>query len=275
MNPPPQRKSIAPIIILLILLVDVGLAVWWWNVHQSRQAPGYNSAGLNLAAAPPPPAPTPMRGPAAAGPGSPMADPSRNFIKDPDLAGPSSLPRPQPLPGAAQAPSGNAGGGAQSSELARPGTRYLVQAAGREYFKLKKNPSFKDSATIQAWIREFRNYPDLRALDDRYNKDKDGVKFLVYMIRSDNFKAMLDKYFQTPDVQSFMKTMSASPVVIAAAKSFMEDFNVPAAIRRYAVAGAPPQQPPPTGEQAVQNLKNSPALQKYLKPQESGVPVNQ
>ena len=103
--------------------------------------------------------------------------------------------------------------------------------AERYYFSLLKVPYFQKSKTIQAWKREFKAYPDLRAVNEKYHKDHNPFSFMNQAAKSPNFHRMLGKYLNAPDIQKFMEVMAGSPAVIASAGSYMKDGAVTAVAR--------------------------------------------
>jgi len=271
------KNPTGPLLILLILLFDVGLGVWGWNVYQAKKSSArYGTASIDLTSAPVAIAALSAGAPAAArallpngSRGPELSDPSASFPARPSTAGTSS-------PSGVRQPSASAFAAAASQKAdsagrASPRTRQSVGLAAREFYRLKNDSRFRESATIRNWTRDFLSYPDLKAVNERYRSDRDPVRFLVSMFRSDNFKALLDKNFSAPDIQEFVRSMSASPTVIVAAQGFFADFNIPAAVRRLPLptqtVAAQPAPPPADGAQALDRVRNNPAIRKHLNAQ--------
>lgn len=114
--------------------------------------------------------------------------------------------------------------------------RRRVSKAVRLYYKLKDRPRFKRSKVVREWKRDFLIYPDLRAINARYQRDRDAVRFVAATVRSPNFKKMLRKYIGTPDVQAFMRIMSGSKTVSAASPAFTKDAKVASLLETLTVS---------------------------------------
>jgi len=161
---PPKKKNVAgQMLLLIIILVDVGLIILGWYIYQQRQA-RYDATGIDI---------------------SKIPDPRLEIIKD---KGGPGLAVGAPLP-AGHRPGGSPSGKGSSD------TAKQVSRAVKFYYALKKDPRFKGNTAIQEWKTEFLSYPDLKAVNDRYAKDGDPVRFMVGMLRSPNFKSMVAKYF--------------------------------------------------------------------------------
>lgn len=80
----------------------------------------------------------------------------------------------------------------------------------REYFTAatKKHPS------VRQYGRDWMSYPDLKKLNDDYFKDRDPVKFMYGLSKSENFGKLVKKYATDPAIRA---------VVIDAAKQAPSD----------------------------------------------------
>ncbi len=107
------------------------------------------------------------------------------------------------------------------------------------FFDLKNQPRFKNSAAIQNWKRDFLSHPDLKAVNDRYRKDGDAIRFMVDMTQSPNFQGMVKEYLGRPDARAFIRDMTAAKEVQDSADSFLEDVNIGAAVERIRSAVPP------------------------------------
>lgn len=275
-EPSPPKSPLGPMLLIVILLLDVGLLVWGWYIYQSRK-PQYSGAGLDFSRPPTPSeTPAPRALPTQADPSKDW-DITKNIVQDeegfdpspsasvpgtPGAAGRPSAPRPAGAPGSIPSPSGQC----------RPQTREKVSRAASVFFALKKDPRFRDSKVIREWKRDFLTYPDLRAVNDQYRKDKDPIRFLVGMFRSPNFVAMVKKYAATPDAQDFLKAMASSEVVVGSAKDFFKDYNMEAAVRHLPIPGADKLGAPAQAPAPGPGIRDNPALKKYLERQD-GAPA--
>jgi len=260
MPEPKPKSSIGPTALLLIILVDVGLIILGWYVHQNRKL-SYDGSGLSLSKAPETSQPAsfaPSREEKKASEGSLM------FVIKEKMRSRAA--------GAAQQ-----GAVHQAGPGASPSARSMaVRKAVLFFFDLKKDPRFKDSPAIADWKREFLSYPDLRAVDEGFKKDGDALKFMVQMVRSPNFQSMVQRHLLKPEIQTFVNEMAKSSLVADSAKTFLEDSSISSAVQSLGLlskAGAPqPEASPPQpatqvtqeGSEALKKVRESPTLKKYL-----------
>lgn len=245
MDPQTKPKSPAgPMILLVILLVDVGLIIWGWHLYQRRQE-RLDATGLNLAK--PPPAERPMASAAVPRPARPPTGPERYVLQEP------SAP-----PGAGPAGRAAPAGTRSASSSERSGT---IRAAVRAYYALKKDPRFSRSEAILAWKAEFLSHADLRAINARYQKDRDALRFMVDMTRSANFRAMLKKHALEGDITAFIREMASRPQVAASAPHFLRDPGVSSAAKELGLGAAART---PEGAEAVRRIQAGPGLRKLL-----------
>jgi hypothetical protein len=255
---PPKKKNVAgQMLLLIIILVDVGLIILGWYIYQQRQA-RYDATGIDISKIPDPRLEIPI-------PVAPVKKGPKSFepfiIKD---KGGPGLAVGAPLP-AGHRPGGSPSGKGSSD------TAKQVSRAVKFYYALKKDPRFKGNTAIQEWKTEFLSYPDLKAVNDRYAKDGDPVRFMVGMLRSPNFKSMVAKYFAREEIQSFVGAMTSSPDVMNSAPAFMKEPEVESAAKSLRLA---PQQgsaaPPAKGStQAIERMRENPELKKLLEVGES------
>lgn len=250
MDAPPKPKSpVGPMILLIVLLVDVGLIIWGWHLYQRRQE-SLDASGLNFSKPPPPEKPAAVAAVPRALP-SPPAGPERYVVQEP--AGLSET-----------APSGGAAA-ARPTSPSSPEKNRAIKAAVRAYYALKKDPRFSRSKAIQAWKQEFLSHPDLRAINARYQKDRDALRFMVDMTRSANFRAMLKKYALDADITAFIRSMASQSQVAASAPHFLADPGVSSAARELGLGAAEKSAAAmPDSSEALRKLKENPGLRKLL-----------
>jgi len=261
----PKRPSNAagPMLLLVIILVDIGLVVIGWHIHEQRKAE-YSLAGLDLAAPPKPRTYAPSAAPPAPAPRS---------------AGPEIISGPPAsvIPGKAEGQSAPARAEAGPRSAAGP----WMDKAQDAYYQLKKSQRFRNSRVILDWKREFLSHGDLAAIDARYRRDGDAARFLKDMVRSASFRQMLGRYIGMPDMQAFIKELAEKPAVMAAGSGVLDDRAVMDTVKSIQVPGLPPvsrlmdlgRQIDGAGAKntsdAIGKMKSNPALQKML--QEPGV----
>ncbi|HVE12129.1 MAG TPA: hypothetical protein VNI01_01930, partial [Elusimicrobiota bacterium] len=125
-------------------------------------------------------------------------------------------------------------GGGRKAAASRPapalerGAQSRVQAA---YLSVLRRPQYLWSPTVNAWAREFRSYPDLRAIDDRYTKDGDAMAFLSDMVRSPNFQAMAARYLVQADVRAFLTDLLRQPEIASSVPALAQDDGLKGAAR--------------------------------------------
>lgn len=209
-------------VILLILLADVGIAVFAWHLYQSRKS-SVDSSGLDLSKAPE--ISQPLRLPPESLPPEPRSSmqyliPDRRPVRGPAPSGQEP----------SQAGAGR-GGGASGPQDA------VVTKALRVYYGLKKSPRFRGSRAIAEWQKEFLSYPDLKAINDEYQKDRDPLRFLAHMARSPNFQGMALKYLSHPDLRQFLAAMAGSEEVGGAAGVFLKEPAILSSVKGLGLLG--------------------------------------
>lgn len=201
MTGPPEKPQslLVPLALLLFLLVDAGLIIWGWHLYQGKKEK-YDAFGFDLKTPPPASAhpaealparaPVPKKGPLGR---------LKYLVKDKQTKRtPATRGRKEIV----------------SAARSRPiEERRKVRRATLFFFNLKNQPRFKNSQTILGWKREFLSHSDLKAVNDRYRKDGDAVRFMV--------------------------DMTASEEVQDSADSFLEDVNIGAAVERIRSAVPP------------------------------------
>ncbi|MBI3299417.1 MAG: hypothetical protein HYZ75_14715 [Elusimicrobia bacterium] len=245
-----EKSSFGPGLVLVILLVDVGLLIWGWHLYQRRQE-RLDDAGLNFNRAP-------------------EADVVKDYVPDEPEA-PSGIdryvkkeslggdPAPRTAPPAAGTADPKSG---PAAPPALPTTLTVTEKAVSYYYQLKRNPRFKNSRAIQGWKKDFLSYPDLKALNDGWKKNRDPIRFLVGMVKSPNFRTMTGKYLSHPDLQAFVKEMAGSPSVIASAPAFLADKNIKGAVGGLNLGAAAG--PMKDSASALGAAKSNPALKGIL-----------
>lgn len=249
---PPEEKNVAgQMLLLIVILADVGLIIFGWYIYQQRQAK-YDATGIDISK-------VPDSGPVVPVPVEPTKKGPKSFedliIKDKGDPGPAvGVTSP-----AGARPEGRPSGKDPSE------TGKKVARAVRFYYALKKDPRFKDNKAIQEWKADFLSYPDLRAVNERYAKDGNPVRFMVGMLRSPNFKGMITKYFARAEIQDFVGAMTSSPDVMSSAPIFMKEPEVESAAKSLGLAPQGDAAPPAKdSSQAIQRMQENPALKKLL-----------
>lgn len=253
------KSLIGPTALLVIFLIDVGLIILGWYVHQNRKR-SYDGSGLSLSKTP-----ESQQQPRTF---TPLAE---ETVDEDRL----SLVVKEPLrrkkrPGASQAPSADPG------TRIPPENRNIVRKAVLFFYDLKKDPRFKNSPAIAEWKREFLSYPELQAADNAYRKDGDAIRFMIKMVRSPNFHSMAARHLIKPDIQTFVNEMSQTPAVTQSAPSFLQDPGVSSAAQALGILskapsaqpGQPaPEQPYPSRiQEGLKRARENPRLQDILDP---------
>ncbi|MFA5140948.1 MAG: hypothetical protein WC728_17110 [Elusimicrobiota bacterium] len=204
-----------PLWVVIVILLDVAILIVAWHIID-KKSERYDSSGFAL---PDEPQIIPGEDIIAEPPAAESRDPASYLAKVPLRPPPAAQPPPQPVrPAAAPAPR------PEPKEESRPMSGNTP--AERYYFSLLKAPYFKKSKAIQAWKREFKAYPDLRAINERYHKDHNPFTFMNQAAKSPNFQRMMGKYLHAPDIQKFLQVMAGSPAVVASAGAYMKDGTI-------------------------------------------------
>ena len=217
-----RRNRGVPRWVVIVILLDIAILIVAWDILQKKHD-RYDSSGFALSDEPKilpeedivvPPEPD------SKDPARFLDKTSRQLplavVPEQRTRQPASAPAArQPQPEEKSAPmSGNS-----------PAERY--------YFSLLKHPYFRKSKAIQAWNTEFKAYPDLRAIDEKYQRDRNPFAFMHQAAKSPNFQRMLGKYLHAPDIQKFLRAMAGSPAVVASAGTFMKDGTVTSVAREH------------------------------------------
>lgn len=203
---PPARESKAGAVLVAVAVGVSAVGVLGWHLLQNRgeEKERLDVSGFDFAAAP-----TGTR---------PVIPPTYNAPSEPA----SSLGMLKADAGM-RVVDGNTSGGSGSG-AADGGPAQKRKEAGlsfqqaarkhekrvREYFMAatKKHPS------VRQYGRDWMSYPDLKKLNDDYFKDRDPVKFMYGVSKSENFGKLVKKYATDPAIRA---------VVIDAAKQAPSD----------------------------------------------------
>jgi len=227
------RSKIGWIILIVVVLADVGLEVWFWPGQKERE--DYDASGLNMLEAPAP-EPVPFVQPASQTPAvnlNPVFSPSRPV---------SSTAFPAHV-------------------VERP---EWVQAAS-SFYHLAQQSKYRRSLVLNSWAQDFTAYPDLRAIGQKYAWDHDLAFFTVSVLRSTNFAKMLKKYGSSPDVKNFYMDLMSAPGVATSSRALFEDPNVMNSVKDLTIPGMPSLgQMMQNGAQNRTSSSNNSALRKML-----------
>lgn len=98
--------------------------------------------------------------------------------------------------------------------------------------------------SLTQYGKDWNSYPDLNALGRQWAKDKDSVKFLYGVVKSDNFSKLVKKYSNDPGVRAFVvqgAKEAPGELIGAAGGVFKEDGLVNGLVSKVAGAmGLPP-----------------------------------
>ncbi|HBL18407.1 MAG: hypothetical protein A2X36_14450 [Elusimicrobia bacterium GWA2_69_24] len=218
-NPaPPRQKSLAgPILLLIVIMADVGFGIWGWNVYQEKRRQRREFSAVNVAKAPEQETTSPFAAPQ--GPRTQRGPDGLGYlIKEEGGAALPAAPGPD--------------------TRVTPEERERIQTSVRAYYRIKGDPRFASSRAIRDWTRDFLTYPDLRAIHERYQKDRNPIRFLADMTASPHFLRLRRKYLNAPDLQAFIGLLAAAPDVTAGSDTIIAKANLGAAIRDLAAFDA-------------------------------------
>jgi hypothetical protein len=202
-----ERRSKAGAILVAAVVAVSAVGVLGWHLLQNRggERGGLDVSGFDLASAPASPRPAlplPSPGesaPQASGLGMLKADAGMRVV-DSNAGGESAGTRAAASKAQEQASSGRALG-----ELCR---KYEKRVNVYFLAKTRQYPS------VRAYGRDWMSYPDLKKLNDDYFRDRDPVKFMRGLSRSENFGKLAKKYSNDPAIRA---------VVVDAAKQAPAD----------------------------------------------------
>lgn len=234
-------------LILLFLLVDVGLIIWAWHLYQKKQEQ-YDSSGFAYQSAP---------------------------VEIEALAAPEPKASVRSKDGVDYLIKEDRGQSRQDRRIESRRTQPVSAAVAQRrrkvfkatsfYYDLKNSPRFKNSKLAREWKADFLSYPDLKAVNDAYQKDRDAVKFMVNMAKSPNFSELLKNHFSKPETKEFISKMTKSKAVQEAASVFKKDTNIDAMIRNLGLANeareAAQSSPPAKKSQAPIEVKSRQKLE--------------
>jgi len=236
--------------LVFIVLVDAAIAVWFLNRRSSAPGIVFNEPAVPVVQPVDQSLPAAMALPRSAPP-------------------PQALPpgSPLPVPGFQAPPSLGVAGRGTPAGAAGPrgqdGRGLLSQAAGA-FISLERSPRFRSSPVLRQWDRDFLSYPDLRAINNKYWKDRDALSFVVSTLRSPNFGRLVKSHAQSQDVQRFVLALIQAPSVVASVRFLGQDKSVLSAMQRLTIPGLPPLGAlmGPGGNAALPNLGDSKEMER-------------
>lgn len=211
MQTPISKSHAGLVALLVVLLVDVGLFLWWWQWRRAAPPEDYSAEGLDMAVGERPREQSP-----------PASEPASKAPYAPLLALKEPLGPAAPRAGA------------------RSEARRSLARAASSFLALQRKPRYRKSPVIREWTRDFLACPDLKEINRRYWRDRDPAAFIVATLRSPSFAKMLKRYAASPDLSAFVQELMASPGVMASGRALMEDKNVLAAAKDLTLPGLPP-----------------------------------
>jgi hypothetical protein len=264
----------------IVVGIAVGVSfvgVMGWYLLTNRGGPDLDTSGFDMASAPetarPAVAPAAPEAAPASGLGMLQADPGLT-VAAPGSSSPSSA-----KPGD-QSPAGDSGAKSSPSASFKEASIKHTRAVYEYGRKMEaKYPS------LTQYAKDWNSYPDLKALKDQYWKDRDPVKFLYGVSKSDNFGKLVGKYSKDPGVRAFvMNGVKEVPgdLMGAASQLFQSDGLVKNLVGTVAKGlGMPPSMmsmlgggdaaKPPSQQEIMSGIMGNPELQKAMKNQNSPV----
>lgn len=218
---PPERRSRGGAVFVALAIGASAVGVLGWHFSQNRggDRAGLDISGFDLASAPstarpaaPLPAPTDPVMPAS----------SLSMLKaDAGIRVVAANANSDKAPGQASTPANKqAEAGKTFAQLARKHERTV-----RAYFMkaTAKHPS------VRQYGRDWMSHPDLKKLNDDYFRDRDPVKFMKGLSRSENFGKLVKKYSTDPAIRAVVidAAKQAPTDLMAAGMDYLnEDNNV-------------------------------------------------
>lgn len=243
-----------------------------WYLLSNRGGAVLDTSGFDMASAPEsarPAAPAPAADAAAPASGLSMlqSDPGLR-VASPGASNPTGA---KPGDQSAADDSGAKSSPAASFKEASIKHTRAVYAYGRKMEA--KYPS------LTQYGKDWNSYPDLKALKDQYWRDRDPVKFMYGVSKSDNFGKMVSKYAKDPGVRAFiMDGVKEVPgeLMGSAAQLFQNDGLVKNLVGTVAtglglpksmlsVLGGSDAAKPPDANQIMSGIMSNPELQKSMK----------
>jgi hypothetical protein len=176
----------------LAAAVLLASAVGGWYLLTDRSANGVDSGGFDVSATYKPRAAAPVS--AAPEPAAPPS--SLSWLRGgADRLNAATPPAPEKDRAPAAAPPG-----ASSKESAREA--FIAQARRYEHDVCRYAERLTaQSPVIRQYGKDWMRYPDLRKLNDDYNRDHDPIAFLVGLSKAPNFGAMVKKYAGSAEIR--------------------------------------------------------------------------
>lgn len=189
-------------IFVAVVVAGSAVGVAGWYMMSNRSGPGIDNSGFDLANAPT--APRPAAAPPASAPAAPAQ--SRSSL---DMMKADSGIR------IVDSNSGGGSSGSSSSASSAPSTPEQKKQAAHESFTqaARKNEGtvrrFAERMTakypvIRQYGRDWMKYPDLKKLNDDYNRNHDPIAFMVGLSKAPNLGAMLKQYAGKPEIREFV-----------------------------------------------------------------------
>ena len=202
----PSRTGRFGAVFVIVIVAGSALGVLGWHLLSNRGGSGLDMSGFDLEKTPE------SRRPTAAAAGKPQSPASSMGMLKAD-AGVLIVDGGSSGPGAGR-PSG------ATAPDKRPRQMGLTEAA-RKYEAAVRRYARRETAKhpiIREYGREWMSHPDLKKLNDDYMRDKDPLKFLAGLSKSENLGKMIKKYAGKNEIRQFIVQGSKeAPADLAAA----------------------------------------------------------
>lgn len=196
---PPQRSGRFGAAVVGIAVGGSLVGVVGWYLISNRGGAALDTSGFDMASAPDAPRAVAASAAQSAAPASSLgmlqADPGLRA-----LSPGSSTPAPDKPAESGAAPAAGSGGKAAVAASFKEAT---IKNTQRMYDFGRRMEAKYPSLT--QYGKDWNKYPDLKALKDQYWRDRDPVKFLYGVSKSDNFGKLFKQYANDPGVRAFVK----------------------------------------------------------------------
>lgn len=273
----PARKG--PGVILVIVAVGgSAVAVGGWYLFSNRSAASVDNSGFDFAVAPETRRPV-VETPAAESGAAPGSMPASSLgmlqaddgIRVAGSGGSSAAPKPVEDP-------------KEKAAMSMKEAVLKYESKANEYGRRMeaKYPS------LTQYAKDWNSYPDLKSLGQQWRRDKDPVKFLYGVVKSDNFGKIVKKYAHDPGVHAFVTNgvkEAPSDLIGAAGGVFQNDhlvkdlvgtvmtsMGLPASLTAMLGGG---EVKPPDEKQILKEVMSGAGVQEALKKQQGAVALPQ
>ena len=205
---PPARTGRFGAIFVILVIAGSAVGVLTWHLGANRGAGSVDTTGFDLDTAP-----DSVRAPAAASrrPDAAPRSSLGSFKSDAGIRvadGNASARRSGPSPAA-------------EAQLQKQESRESLAKAARKHESAVRRFAQRMTArypVVRQYGKDWMGHPDLKKLNDDYMRDKDPVKFLLGLSRSENFGKMMTKYAGAPEIREFaLGAVKQSPLELKTA----------------------------------------------------------